>query len=131
MDKARVEILRTILWACKIILLTRLIFQKLLAGSTAISVTELPSSPKIKEWSQKESTKEIITIGDIKLFLNDISTLCNKSPLSEKVQLYSPKYTYITNLLLFVYPKQHAMCFFQLLAYEQSNKEPYNEVSTD
>ena len=86
MDKSRIEILTTILRACKIISLTRLSFKNLSAGSAAIAVKEdLSSSTKKTVWSQEESTKEIIIIGDIKLFLDDISILCNESSLSEKV----------------------------------------------
>ncbi|XP_019860487.1 PREDICTED: uncharacterized protein LOC109588811 [Amphimedon queenslandica] len=56
-------------------------------------------------WSQEDSAKEIITIGNFNLFLDDIASLLNVSSLSEK----------------------HAMYFLKLLAFEQKHKEPYNE----
>ena len=61
MDKSRIEILTTILRACKIISLTRLSFKNLSAGSAAVAVKEdLSSSTKKTLWSHENQKKSLL-----------------------------------------------------------------------
>lgn len=89
MENARIEILGTILNSCKILDCMHNYFNWNTDGQASIPLKKDVSAQRNSKamWSQEDSAKEIITVGNCNFFLDDIANLLNASSLSEKVRI--------------------------------------------